>query len=288
MSCAIKTVCVRVQQYCDLSCLHCWAESSPKAARALNPELVLSFVASMKSSGLSHVSISGGEPLLYPKLGDLLLGLTDMDMLVTITTNGFNEKVVSRTLDLIRRRDFSNIRIRVSVDGCAKRHEYLRGAGTYAPTMRSLNAIRKQLNWVGVNTVVSRETLQGIEELCVDLKEANADHWAIMTEAPRGNLAGKAISPEHILASMDEVETIARKRGFVGQIEKWNYLTAPHSYLLVEPDGRIVIPGTTEAEDIYIGEIAAPDLGLLKGTVLHLSACKSPTFFSWEHRPYFS
>jgi len=138
-----------------------------------------------------------------------------------------------------------------------------------------------------VNTVVSRETLEGVDHLCRDLAVANVDHWALMTEAPRGNLSGKSISAKEVFNSIEGLEAIARKCGFVGQIERWNYLTVPNSYLLAEPDGRVVIPGTTHPEDIFVGEMATIDVNRIKTVVDGIASQGQPAFFGWDHSPYF-
>jgi len=151
----------------------------------------------------------------------------------------------------------------------------------------AVETIRAAFGWVGVNTVVSRPTLSDVEALCRDLIDKRVDHWALLTEAPRGNRAGSSTTPKEIFEAVDAVETTARNHGFLATIEKWDYLTAPHSYLLVEPSGHIVIPGTTESDDILIGEASRPDLGILEATLKELTDKKRATFFAWDHRRYF-
>jgi len=231
--------------------------------------------------------LSGGEPILFPTLHQVLQGLWDLGLIVTITTNGFNEKVLRKTLDFLKAKDSKKTRIRVSIDGAAPRHEQLRGPGTYKRALAAVTSIRETLGWIGVNTVVSPATVLHIEELCANLVSANVDHWALITEAPRGNLALDQTPANQIFEAIDNVEMAARKCGFVAQIEKWDYLNAPHSYLLIEPNGKMVIPGTMERDDIAVGDVSNPDLLLLEKTLHHLRETKNAVFFTWDHRPYF-
>src|ERR1700735_1724722 len=167
--CLIRTVCFKVHQYCDLACLHCWSESSPKATQALDPEVILSLATSLRHLGLSHVSLSGGEPLLFPEIERVLVGLWNLGLIVTITTNGFNHKALLRHLDFIGSHGLPKTRVRVSIDGSPLRHEYLRGPGTYQRALLAVKAVRGTFGWVGVNTVVSTATSIAIESLCRDL-----------------------------------------------------------------------------------------------------------------------
>jgi MoaA/NifB/PqqE/SkfB family radical SAM enzyme len=247
----------------------------------------LSFAASLQRLGLSHVSLSGGEPLLFTGIEHVLSGLWELGLIVTITTNGFNPKALRKGLDLIVHRGATKTRLRVSIDGGPDRHEHLRGPGTYKRAPQARGDIRTTSCWVGVNTVVTNKTLDGIEELCSDLIISNVDHWALITEAPRGNLAGSLTAHSEIFAAIESVEKIARLSGFVNPIEKWNYLTAPHIYLLIEPDDRIVVPGTAEDDDIPLGNAAAPNLLVISAKLKDLSSGDGPTFFQWDYRPYF-
>jgi MoaA/NifB/PqqE/SkfB family radical SAM enzyme len=283
----IRTVCIKVHRYCDLACSHCWTESSPRATDALTSNLILSFAASMRELGLTHVSLSGGEPLLFPDLQTALQGLWRLGLIVTITTNGFNRKMLDKALRFVGSQGLPNTRFRVSIDGSPIHHEHIRGPGTYAPALEAVGNIRRTFNWVGVNTMVNKSVLPGVERLCADLVNAQVDHWAFITEAPRGNLAGSTTSSDETFAAIEELEKIARGKGYEGAIEKWNYLTAPHTYLLVEPDGRILIPGTTEDEDILLGNVAGPNLTLIGAALKELVARNAVTFFRWEHDRYF-
>ncbi len=72
MNIVLDTICVRVTTKCNMKCRHCWAPFSLKATDIDLNELT-NFISRLKSTiGLKHVSLSGGEPTLYPHIRILL------------------------------------------------------------------------------------------------------------------------------------------------------------------------------------------------------------------------
>ena len=85
-------------QKCNLSCSHCYAESSPRGAKSsLTLEQWQSVLTEASQLGCRNVQFIGGEPLVYPHLDKLL---TTADFLgyetIEIYTNGtlINDQMV--------------------------------------------------------------------------------------------------------------------------------------------------------------------------------------------------
>ena len=53
---------------CNLACLHCYSESDPQQTAALDPAVVGDALEVLRAEGYAHVSLSGGEPLVYRPL----------------------------------------------------------------------------------------------------------------------------------------------------------------------------------------------------------------------------
>lgn len=108
---------------CNLACLHCYSESGPKEKAALGLDELQRALPALKAEGYAQISLSGGEPLVYPHLIALIDYAHSYGFRVTMITNGFftNAKMeeVSARLDGIA----------ISFDGLAKTHNYLRGRG---------------------------------------------------------------------------------------------------------------------------------------------------------------
>jgi MoaA/NifB/PqqE/SkfB family radical SAM enzyme len=73
---------------CNLRCLHCYSRSGPDVDEALGLDLLARAVADARDLGYGVLGVSGGEPLLYRPLPDLLRAARAAGMRTTVTSNG--------------------------------------------------------------------------------------------------------------------------------------------------------------------------------------------------------
>jgi SynChlorMet cassette radical SAM/SPASM protein ScmF len=113
---------------CNLRCRHCWIEpphqSEKRKYPALDPELFRHIVRQAKPLGLSGVKLTGGEPLMHPRIGEILEAVRTEEVNLTVETNGvLCTPALARDLARSRLRHIS-----VSIDGAdAETHEWVRG-----------------------------------------------------------------------------------------------------------------------------------------------------------------
>jgi MoaA/NifB/PqqE/SkfB family radical SAM enzyme len=83
---------------CNLTCAHCYSSSGPQASEELDPETVCGVISDAAEMGYNVVSVSGGEPLLYAGLEQVLAHAKSLGLFTTITTNGYfnQERRLSR------------------------------------------------------------------------------------------------------------------------------------------------------------------------------------------------
>ena len=80
---------IELLQKCTLACVHCSAESSPSATRALSHELVTRILREGKALGLKSVVFTGGEPLIEFNLTSYVSEAHKLGVRTTIFTAGF-------------------------------------------------------------------------------------------------------------------------------------------------------------------------------------------------------
>ena len=100
---------------CNLACLYCCAESSPKAeARRLDPEVVGPLFAQFREQGGKELLLTGGEPFMHPQLGELVDAAAGLER--TILTNamifGRGRRREASRVDRPRRGDAGQPRLR--------------------------------------------------------------------------------------------------------------------------------------------------------------------------------
>ncbi len=117
---------------CNLSCLHCYSQSSPRERSALDLTLLCDAVTAAGAEGYNTVSLSGGEPLLYAPLRELLQHAHACGMRTTVTTNGM--LLTPRNIE--RLRDAVDV-LAISIDGIPASHNRIRGNALAFDTMQA-------------------------------------------------------------------------------------------------------------------------------------------------------
>ena len=107
---------------CNLRCAHCYSSSSPDSTPALSVESIEQMLAEAAEEDFNAISVSGGEPLIYPALPQLLQSATAMGFSATVTTNGI--PLNARRVDAIA--PFVSL-IAISLDGAPASHDKMRG-----------------------------------------------------------------------------------------------------------------------------------------------------------------
>jgi Fe-coproporphyrin III synthase len=123
---------VHPSRWCQLHCRHCYTESGPDQRGALPGELVEQAVRDAAGLGFGTLSVSGGEPLLYPTLAELLAAGQDAGLRTAFTTNALGLSA-RRVAELAPVTDL----VAVSVDGTAASHDRMRGRRGAFDVMRA-------------------------------------------------------------------------------------------------------------------------------------------------------
>jgi Fe-coproporphyrin III synthase len=116
-----RTVHLHPLDRCNLACSHCYSASSPLRQTILPLQPTIWALERLRLEGYEVLSLSGGEPLLYPELPALLAAARSLGYRIGAITNGF--RVTPRFRHLIDGIDS----IAVSFDGLELLHNRIRG-----------------------------------------------------------------------------------------------------------------------------------------------------------------
>ena len=188
---------------CNLSCVGCGRiqEYRDTLGQALTLKECL---ASVAECGAPVVTITGGEPLIYPPVFELLQELVHLKKHIYLCTNAILlEKALPR-LPLS-----SRLTLSIHLDGLAETHDRLLGrAGLFHLAIKAIKAAKNRGFRVCTNTTIYKETdPQEIEILFAYLSHMGVDGLLV---SPAYSFAG--INPELFL-SREEIR------------EKFTYLT---------------------------------------------------------------
>lgn len=132
---------LNVTRRCNLSCRHCYNASGGPAAPELDLDTISATLRVLQAHGVMRVTLSGGEPLCHPDFERILEVLRDLDLDVSLITNGV--ALTDRMAEHITAT--SNLRsVTVSLDGStAEENDAVRGQGSFERVLGGLRRLTR-------------------------------------------------------------------------------------------------------------------------------------------------
>ena len=81
---------IEITDYCNLNCLHCYLGLSQRHKQHMDFARILFIIDEYIKRKAGHITITGGEPFVHPKIHDLIviIGNNYRDTPFILTTNG--------------------------------------------------------------------------------------------------------------------------------------------------------------------------------------------------------
>lgn len=173
-------------------------------------------------------TISGGEPLMFPKIVDLaLLAYKHCQPgIINIPTNGILKSGPDRVRQILEGCPKSQLIINLSLDGVGEKHDFIRGvAGNFEKFEERLEQyleLKKEFpNFVvGIHSVVSTFSVGHLDELIAYAEQSGADQFITEIAEPRVELdtVGLPItpSPEQYAEAIDRLLAYVNSKRYKG------------------------------------------------------------------------
>ncbi len=204
-SVAIVDICF--DDVCNMNCTHCCNMRFAKKKRALTVEDLKDFSRQADALGLAQVNISGGEPLLFKNLDEIIKAIDPARFHISISTNGL-------LLDEKRARHLKSAgvdKLKISVDSIDEKVYALtrRQSKTYHKAIEALFIAKAAGLQVSVQTVISHQTArtEATERLAKFCQE-NGFNFDIMIAKAIGRWEGK----EDVLIDRDDAAHLVELR----------------------------------------------------------------------------
>jgi radical SAM protein with 4Fe4S-binding SPASM domain len=152
---------IHLTERCNLSCIHCYTDSSPSASIAgeLSPDRWIDIITDFKDMGGERVLFTGGEALAYAGCDHLLRHSKQLDLHVTLFTNGI---LVPKYLEAICE---SVSEVQISIDGAsAISNDPIRGNGSFKKAIKAIDLLAARGIAVRVSTVAMKDNWDDIKE----------------------------------------------------------------------------------------------------------------------------
>jgi radical SAM protein with 4Fe4S-binding SPASM domain len=170
---------LQITDRCNLRCRHCYI--GEKTPNELSLEQISAALKEFQEMQGLRVMITGGEPLLHGKFGELNALLPGFFMRKVLFTNG-----VLLTRELLLRLQVNEIQ--VSIDGLEKAHDSLRGPGTFRKAVGAVKLARELGFEVSVATMVHAKNLGDFDAMEKLFSEFGIRDWTVDVPCITGRL----------------------------------------------------------------------------------------------------
>jgi radical SAM protein with 4Fe4S-binding SPASM domain len=188
---------------CDQRCVHCGSRAGLARDGELTTEEALDVVRQLAALGAEEVALIGGEAYLHDGIFAVLRALGDAGIRPTMTTGG---RGVTR--ELAEQLAAAGLHsVSVSVDGLEPTHDRMRGAGSFAATVRAFGHLRGAGLTTLANTQINRANASELEALYEHVRAMGIATWQVQQTVPLGRAADR---PELILQPYDLLDVIPR------------------------------------------------------------------------------
>ena len=233
----IQTLSVEITDKCQLLCRHCSTEASPEKSAFLPIEGIKKVLYQALELGAKNLTLSGGEPLLHPRLFDILNIASNLNYKTNIYTSGILANNESISIEMMEKLPNSVNKIIFSLHSSDKNcHDDITGVkGSFEKTVFSL---RCALN-IGLNTEVHivpmSKNYRDIPELLKRLAYLGIENVSLLRLVPQG----RCLHNKKLLMSKKESQEFLQT---IKKFEQKNKLPvlrkgAPYRYLFGEEAG---------------------------------------------------
>jgi selenobiotic family peptide radical SAM maturase len=161
-----------ITQACDLHCKHCYDRSARfplKLEKAINIlDDMYAFCGSRNVKG--HVTLTGGNPLLYPHFLELYQGASDRGFNIAILGNPASRKQIEKILEIKQPTFFQ-----VSLEGLQRHNDTIRGAGHFERVIEFLDVLRDLKVTSMVMLTLTKDNIDQVLPLAERLRDLTDD-----------------------------------------------------------------------------------------------------------------
>jgi MoaA/NifB/PqqE/SkfB family radical SAM enzyme len=242
---------IEITLRCNAKCPFCAVNSFPDSYvnNEMTTDQIKTVIDQLARIGINALSITGGEPTLRKDLPEIISYLgKEHDFITGITSNGY---LLPDILPKLEGLDY----ILTSIDyPTAELHDKSRGIKVFDKVIKSIEIANKKNIKVIISTVVMKDNLHLLEDICQLAERLNCAIELYPCEDIIWNLSGKSYHVENIQNLIPNLSEWANKIRRL-RTKFQNILTDPLTIDIVEKGGFGGIPRHQEILRCYVAEM---------------------------------
>lgn len=161
-----KRAFIEITSYCNMKCAHCMNDSGENRFEGMDKDKIFRLLDELVEKDFKRLYISGGEPLLYKHIDDVLEYAHELGIKITLATNGWfvsdHINVIKKCVDIVS----------ISFDGIGEIHDKMRGInGAYNRMVDALRLLNKNGVTTKVSCMIWNDNIDQHEEMVVVAKK---------------------------------------------------------------------------------------------------------------------
>lgn len=189
MNVKIDSAYIELTSNCNLRCRHCYNSSG--GSKCLDEKKIKKVIDDLTKLNCEFIIFSGGEPLTYRHLFDVIL-YAKHNHKIRIVTNGtlVNEENIKTILSEVDE-------VQVSLDGTnSDENDFIRGEGNYSLTKNAIRLLTENDIKVIVHCVLIKSQFNNIDLFIKDLEDLGVEEidFALLNYTGRANANKKELS----------------------------------------------------------------------------------------------
>lgn len=193
---------------CDQRCQHCYIyagkdiEKSSELSLEILKDIFYNFLDTCKlMNRIPSISITGGDPLLYKDIWNLLEVINKENVYFSILGNPFH-----LTDDIANRlKKLGCTNYQMSLDGLEETHDSIRKKGSFKETIEKIAILRSNHIPSSIMTTVSRTNIGEIPELVDIIVENKVDRFGFARYCPNADDESLMVSPYEYREFLDKM-----------------------------------------------------------------------------------
>ena len=217
----LHSIFIEVTSACNCRCLHCRGNYNDQCSAQLDIEDIARLLREAKILGASYAVITGGEPLLHPRILAIVARATEMGVDTLLATNGFLlNSDLAQALS-----EFSRLSVQISLESSEQNcHDYLRGGkGLFEAAINAANLCRSFNIPFSTSMTLTKINLEDVDSFIHFSKEIGATNVKLRRLIASGsgyqNHSLLGLSKEEIKSIIATTTTVYAPRPFQCGIE---------------------------------------------------------------------
>ena len=192
---------IEITNACNMKCKHCMNGSGKNAKEGLKKEDILKLIDELYENKTEEIYISGGEPLLYPYIDEVILHANSLGIKVTLATNALE---VPKHLEAIKK---GVQLVSISLDGIGSTHDNFRGVlGAFDNCINVFKLLKENNVKTRISAMIWKENTNQLEEMISTAKSCGVSKVNLAFLIPTGRAKNDDTVPYAFMYGDDEIK----------------------------------------------------------------------------------